>query len=118
MALWFKRKKERVLEFNYQLLNSQLQNISDKLYEYRTDTGFKILEEMILMFYNKQVLEVNKLQDEKSLLIHQGKVSALIELARYIDAAKSERPKKDEKEQKPRGTINLRKTSNQAGTAI
>lgn len=117
MALWFKKKHERTLEFNYQKLQTEMENLSGNLHKYKAEMGVAIVREMIQMLYNTQVLLVNGIKDEKALLRHQGKIDAIMTMSQYIEQAINRRPK-DEPVDKPRGTTRIRSVDHQAKAAL
>lgn len=112
MALWFKNKSERVLEFNTKKLKNDIHNLSDKLYEYRNDVSLNIIKEVINIAKNIQILEVN--MSGTDIELHKGRVQALSDLDVYIENSIAFRKEKNEQR-----IINQpRRTSSTAGLAI
>lgn len=107
MVQLFKKKNEstRLLEFNKKKLMEEINNLSDKLHNFRGETSLKIVKEVIEMARNIQILEVNHYMDEKSISIHKGRLQALSDLSAYIDSAIQERPDPS----KPRGSWNVQR---------
>ena len=107
MVQWFKKKTihDRVLGFNKDKLQSEINNLSDKLYEFRNEMSLKIILEVLEMARNIQILDVNLYKDEKSLLIHKGRLQALGDMISYLGKASTTQPNK--KEDQPRGAVKL-----------
>lgn len=112
MALFSKPKEERMLEFNKKKLQSDIHNLSDKLYEYRNDVGLAIIKEVVDIAKNIQILEVNL--TGKDIELHRGRVQALNDLSSYIENSIAFRKEKNEQR-----VINQpRRANNMAGAAM
>jgi hypothetical protein len=118
MGLFSKKTKtQRLLEFNKDKLQKDINNLSNRIFDYRKDLGLQIIQEVIELAKNIEVLELASAKDESDMQRHKGRLQAFTDLSAYI--LNSLEFHKQEDKQTPRGTIKMaRRTSNQAGVSL
>lgn len=119
MVPWFKKPAEKVLEFNREKLQTELNNMASHLYEVRGEVGLRLIQEILQTSRNIQVLEVTLAKNQD---YHRGRLDAFSDLIHYIERAIASR--KEEVKQgskKPiRESISImeRRSGTQAGAAL
>lgn len=113
----------RQLSYNRDKLCSELQNLSDKLFDYKTEMSFAIVREVVEMSKNVAMLEAAQFaKSEQDINLLRGRFQALSDLGHYLDMAiqsrKEEKKTGIKKQSREFKVQEIRRANNQAGLAI
>jgi hypothetical protein len=121
--MFFKKEKKvhELLELNYEVLQTKMQKIADRMHVFKQDPCMDDFRELIKTGKSLALLDSATAQNDMERIKRQAKFEIYDEISQFVERWVNEKPKPKETEEnkKPRGTLHMfRRVSNQAGSSF